>query len=144
MGLGAVTQPLALADETVSPKNPSGSNVGVYLIGPGDVLEILVWKEPELSRTVRVRMDGKISLRSVIEKTSYRPAEILGIPRAGFSVGERADFALYEKIPAPVTPELLHNKCGWTPFEGHLALFPRTVIRGGRVVYRDGEFFKER
>jgi len=85
-------------------------------------------------------MDGKISLRSVIEKTSYRPAEILGIPRAGFSVGDRADFALYEKIPAPVMPELLHSKCGWTPFEGHLALFPRTVIRGGRVVYRDGNF----
>jgi len=88
-------------------------------------------------------MDGKISLQSVIEKTSYRPAEILGIPRAGFSVGDRADFALYEKIPAPVMPELLHSKCGWTPFEGHLALFPATVIRGGRVVYRDGEFFKE-
>jgi len=33
-----------------------------YLIGPGDVLEILVWHEPALSRTVRVRMDGKISL----------------------------------------------------------------------------------
>ena len=40
-------------------------------------------------------------------------------------------------------PELLHSKCGWTPFEGHLALFPVTVIRGGKVVYRDGEFFKE-
>lgn len=33
-----------------------------YLIGPGDVLEILVWKEPDLSRTVHVRLDGKISL----------------------------------------------------------------------------------
>jgi polysaccharide export outer membrane protein len=33
-----------------------------YLIGPGDVLEILVWQEEELSRTVRVRLDGKISL----------------------------------------------------------------------------------
>jgi dihydroorotase len=88
-------------------------------------------------------MDGKIPLQSVIEKTSYRPAEILGIPRAGFRVGDRADFALYEKIPAPVTPEMLHSKCGWTPFEGHLALFPTTVIRGGKVVYQDGEFFKE-
>lgn len=88
-------------------------------------------------------MDGKCSLQSVIEKTSYRPAEILGIPRAGFSVGDRADFALYDKIPAPVMPELLHSKCGWTPFEGHLALFPVTVIREGRVVYREGEFFRE-
>lgn len=33
-----------------------------YLLGVGDVLEIQVWKEPDLSRTVKVRLDGKISL----------------------------------------------------------------------------------
>jgi dihydroorotase len=87
-------------------------------------------------------IDGKIPLQSVIEKTSYKPAELLGIPRAGFSVGDRADFALCGKIPTPVTAEMLHSKCGWTPFEGHFALFPTTVIMGGRVVYQDGEFFR--
>ena len=35
---------------------------GEYQIGPEDVLEILVWKSPELSRTVSVRPDGRISL----------------------------------------------------------------------------------
>lgn len=33
-----------------------------YVIGPEDVLNIDVWKEAELSRTVPVRPDGKISL----------------------------------------------------------------------------------
>jgi polysaccharide export outer membrane protein len=33
-----------------------------YVIGPEDVLYINVWKEEALSRTVQVRMDGKISL----------------------------------------------------------------------------------
>jgi polysaccharide export outer membrane protein len=33
-----------------------------YAIGPEDVLTIDVWKEPEISRTVPVRRDGKISL----------------------------------------------------------------------------------
>src|SRR3974390_843314 len=33
-----------------------------YRIGPQDVLQIDVWKEPEVTRTIPVRPDGKISL----------------------------------------------------------------------------------
>lgn len=33
-----------------------------YLIGPEDTLHISVWKEPELSATLPVRADGKISV----------------------------------------------------------------------------------
>lgn len=33
-----------------------------YIIGPQDILDIDVWKEPELTRAVPVRPDGKISL----------------------------------------------------------------------------------
>ena len=52
----------AVAGET-APADARGSTQGVnYLIGAGDLLEILVWKEPDISRTVRVRPDGKISL----------------------------------------------------------------------------------
>ncbi len=38
-----------------------------YKIGPGDVLAIHIWKEPDLSRTLPVRPDGKISLPLVGE-----------------------------------------------------------------------------
>jgi polysaccharide export outer membrane protein len=40
------------------------SNVGVssdYLIGPGDTLQVFVWRNPDLTVTVPVRPDGKIS-----------------------------------------------------------------------------------
>jgi len=33
-----------------------------YIIGPSDILEINVWKEPDLTRSVEVRMDGMITL----------------------------------------------------------------------------------
>ena len=33
-----------------------------YIIGPGDMLAVNVWKEPEISRTLPVRPDGNISL----------------------------------------------------------------------------------
>ena len=70
----------ALAAQTDTAKNPnspksepqivaSNSNTGTarahddtYIIGGDDVLAINVWKEPEVSRTVPVRSDGKISL----------------------------------------------------------------------------------
>jgi len=36
--------------------------MAAYLIGPEDVLDITVWKNTDISRTVPVRPDGKISL----------------------------------------------------------------------------------
>jgi|SRR3984893_8487174 polysaccharide export outer membrane protein len=38
------------------------TNDPAYVIGPEDVLDISVWKEPDVSRVVPVRPDGRISL----------------------------------------------------------------------------------
>jgi dihydroorotase len=86
-------------------------------------------------------LDRKITLPDLIQKTASAPAALIGIPPSGFSTGNRADFALYPRSAVTVEPELLHSKCGWTPFEGHRAVFPHTVILGGTVAYKDGEFF---
>ena len=52
--------PLAQAarDETTSASELAPG----YLISPGDVLKILVWKEPELSTEAFVRLDGRITV----------------------------------------------------------------------------------
>ncbi len=40
----------------------SGTQAPLYLIGPGDTLEITVWRQAELSTSVTVRPDGRISV----------------------------------------------------------------------------------
>jgi polysaccharide export outer membrane protein len=49
------------ADETASKVTPATTDPD-YIIGPEDVIDINVWKEPEMTRIVPVRPDGKISL----------------------------------------------------------------------------------
>jgi polysaccharide export outer membrane protein len=49
-----------------------------YLIGPGDTLNIIVWRNPELSMTVPVRPDGKVTTPLVDELVAQgkNPIEI--------------------------------------------------------------------
>ena len=49
-----------------------------YLIGNDDVLAISVWKEPDISRSVPVRSDGKISLPLIgeVQATGKTPKQL--------------------------------------------------------------------
>jgi polysaccharide export outer membrane protein len=50
-------------DTSASPASaPAPSNSADYVIGSDDTLHISVWKEPDLTATLPVRPDGKISL----------------------------------------------------------------------------------
>ncbi len=58
--LGACASSPAPAPATKEPRAPLPS--AEYRIGPEDVLEIVVWKNADLSKTVSVRPDGMITL----------------------------------------------------------------------------------
>src|ERR1700691_2812192 len=49
-----------------------------YMIGPEDVLDINVWKEPDMSRVVPVRPDGRISLPLIndVQASGLSPQEL--------------------------------------------------------------------
>ena len=84
----------APAETTDSARAVSADDdAGMYEIGAEDVLDISVWKNPELSRTVPVRPDGKVSLPLVNDITAagLTPTELRHELRA----------RLAEFIPAP-------------------------------------------
>jgi hypothetical protein len=51
---GCSTTPLPVSE-------PAPRSSAPYLVGPGDTLNVVVWRSPELSLTVPVRPDGKIT-----------------------------------------------------------------------------------
>ena len=61
--------PLAGPDSDMSPE---------YLIGPGDSLYVFVWRQPELSASVPVRPDGKITTPLVedVQASGKTPTEL--------------------------------------------------------------------
>ena len=88
-----------------------------YIIGPEDVLNIFVWREESLSRTVPVRMDGKISLPLVddIQAAELTPLQLKEViinklkgfidnPTVSVTVMEANSFKVYVsgEVKAPV------------------------------------------
>jgi polysaccharide export outer membrane protein len=79
-----------------------------YVIGPEDVVSIHVWKEEALTRTVTVRMDGKISLpliddihaagytaRQLKEVLTKRLREFIDNPNVSVTVVEANSYKVY-------------------------------------------------
>jgi polysaccharide biosynthesis/export protein len=69
----------ASQDQTSSPnKSSEQKSEALYIIQPDDILEIFVWKEPELTRKVRVRPDGRISFPLVqdLQAAGLNPGEL--------------------------------------------------------------------
>lgn len=77
----------------VAPDPRTVDDASAYRIGPEDVLDISVWKNPELSRMVPVRPDGKVSLPLVndIQAAGLTPIDLR----------EQVSTRLAEYIPAP-------------------------------------------
>lgn len=62
---------VACATESFPPAPVSASTDNYnYIVGPGDTLNIIVWRNPELSMSVPVRPDGKFSTPLIDELTA--------------------------------------------------------------------------
>ncbi|HET6398274.1 MAG TPA: dihydroorotase [Candidatus Thermoplasmatota archaeon] len=81
----------------------------------------------------------KVGLALVVDAMTRNPADLLGAKDRGtLDAGLRADFAVYDlRKPVPVEAGMLHSRCGWTPYEGHKAVFPAHTFLAGRPVVLD-------
>jgi len=88
---------------------------------------------------------GELDLSRLVSAMATRPAEILGIPKGIIEVGRDADLIVVDpREIEPVTAKRVQYKCGWTPFEGMDACFPRVVYLRGETIIEDREPVSER
>jgi polysaccharide export outer membrane protein len=77
-------QAQAIAASTVSPD---------YVIGPGDMLQVFVWRNPDLTVTVPVRPDGKISTPLV--------EDMIAVGKTPSGLARDIETALQQYVKAP-------------------------------------------
>lgn len=78
LSMRAAVAQSAEADSPASSTTVTKAHDAAYVIGNADVLAITVWKEPDVSRSVPVRPDGRISLPLIgeIQATGRTPLQL--------------------------------------------------------------------
>lgn len=117
-----------------------------YLIGPGDTLSITVWRNPELSATVPVRPDGKISTPLV--------EDLMAMGKDPKTLARDIEGALTKFIREPVVTVMVTNMVGSAseqirvvgeatrpqvlPFKHKMTLLDVMIAVGGLTPFADG------
>ncbi|HEX2829551.1 MAG TPA: XrtA/PEP-CTERM system exopolysaccharide export protein [Burkholderiales bacterium] len=86
-----------------APASAGGSDYN-YVIGPGDVVNIIVWRNPELSMSVPVRPDGKISAPLIED------IDVSG--KSASTIARTMESALSKYIRDPVVTVVVTNFVG--------------------------------
>ncbi len=89
--------------------------------------------------------DGRLSLARCVDACCAAPARRIGANKGKIAVGYDADIvAVSMREVVKITDEAMHSKCGWTPFAGMEAIFPKMAMVRGRAVVRNGALEAER
>jgi polysaccharide export outer membrane protein len=133
----AATEPSPGASSTqVAGEEVATAGGSDYIIGPGDSLQIFVWRNAELSTTVPVRPDGKISTPLVedmiaVGKTPSALArdieaalsEYIRVPRVNVIVTDAVStFSQVRVLGQVITPQPVPYREGMTVLDAVLAV----------------------
>lgn len=149
-GTGDPVAPNAVASATTDP---------TYVIGAQDVLDISVWKDPELTQTVPVRPDGKISmpLLNDVQAAGLTPGQLKAQITDGlkkfmtdpivtvivtqinsrrvYITGEVTKTGAYPLLPGMTILQALSSAGGFTNFANTKRIYMFRTVNGKRVVF---------
>jgi polysaccharide export outer membrane protein len=107
-----------------------------YVIGAEDVIDVYVWKEPEMSKTVPVRPDGMISVPLVGETKAagYTPVQLQDILAESMKkyVSDPQVTVVVEKVSSlsfNIVGEV--NKPGYYPLTRRMTVLDAIALAGG-------------
>jgi len=117
-----------------------------YIIGPGDSLNIIVWRNPELSMSVPVRPDGKFSTPLI--------DELVGQGKTSVQVAREVEKKLEKYVRDPVVTVIVTGFVGpydqqirvvgeaakpqALPFKQYMTLLDVMIAVGGLTDFADG------
>jgi polysaccharide export outer membrane protein len=154
---GNCAQATQTPDAGAKPAVVQTAVVEEYKIGPQDVLRIDVWKEAELTRTVPVRPDGKISLPLLndVQAAGLTPAQLSNVISEGlkkfinspqvtvtvneinsrrvYVTGEVARAGAFPLLPNMTVLQALSSSGGFTQFAKTKAIYVLRVEDGKQV-----------
>lgn len=149
-GTGNAVRPNAVSSATTDPG---------YVIGAQDVLDISVWKDPELTQTVPVRPDGKISmpLLNDVQAAGLTPGQLKAQITDGlekfmtdpivtvivtqinsqrvYITGEVTKTGAYPLLPGMTILQALSSAGGFTNFANTKKIYMFRTVNGKRVVF---------
>jgi polysaccharide biosynthesis/export protein len=138
---------------------PSATDDPNYVIGAQDILNINVWKDPDVSRTVPVRPDGKISLPLLddVQAAGLTPMQLAAYittdlkkymtdPEVAvivtqinsqriYLLGEVGRAGGYTLLPGMTVLQALSDAGGFTPFANKKKIYVMRQINGKPVKF---------
>jgi polysaccharide biosynthesis/export protein len=101
LATGVAAPDIAFAQDAPSALPPPRAD---YLIGPGDTLQVFVWRSPELSASVPVRPDGKISTPLV--------EDMVAVGKSPAQLARDIEQVLAEYVRSPTVNIIVSNAAG--------------------------------
>jgi polysaccharide export outer membrane protein len=140
--MGCATRQAELPAAPAQASSPDYS----YIVGPGDTLNINVWRNPELSSTVPVRPDGKVSTPLVDELVAQGKTPV--------QIARDVEKALAKLVRDPVVTVIVTNFVGpyseqirvvgeaakpqFLPYKQKMSVMDVMIAVGGLTDFADG------